>query len=97
MNGVFWLKRRVNENMEKGEISFKVVNGKIPKIEARRQSRYEQVIKGLMENPNKVVQVWGASASGLRNAIKRKFPNGESAKFVVAERKRRLFAMYKPN
>jgi hypothetical protein len=93
----FWLKRRVNENMEKGEISFKVVNGKIPKIEARRQSRYEQVIKGLMENPNKVIQVWGASASGLRNAIKRKFPNGESAKFIVAERKRRLFAMYKPN
>jgi hypothetical protein len=83
--------------MEKGEISFKVVNGRIPKIEARRQSRYEPVIKALLENPNKVIQVWGASASGLRNAIKRKFNGEQSAKFIVAERKRRLFAMYKPN
>ena len=83
--------------MEKGEISFKVLNGRIPKIEQRRNSRYEQVIKALLENPNKVIQVFGGSASGLRNAIKRKF-NGEQAnKFIVAERKRRLFAMYKPN
>jgi hypothetical protein len=83
--------------MEKGEITFKVVNGKIPKIEARRQSRYEQVIKALLENPDKVIQVWGASASGLRNAIKRKFNGEQSNKFIVAERKRRLYAVYKPN
>jgi len=87
-----------NGNGEK-EVRFKVFEDldDIPEIiRPKRESRYLPVIKAMLENPKKLVQVWGASASGLRNAIEREFPE-ESYKFTVAERKRRLYAVYNPD
>jgi len=74
-------------------VEFKIVNGRIPKIQAKRGSRYSAVIESMISHPKKVHRVKGGSASGLRNAIKRM--NGDKAdKFVVAERKGKLYAVY---
>jgi hypothetical protein len=85
--------------MENG-IRFAFV-GSIPKKTLEKDSKYDAVIKALMENPDTPIEIkkrqgngLKVSASGLRNAIKREF--GENAwQVVVVERKKRaIYVVY---
>ncbi|MEM2355486.1 MAG: hypothetical protein QXO00_04115 [Candidatus Bathyarchaeia archaeon] len=82
--------------MEKSaKVTFQMINGRIPKRKIEnRGSIYDELILALISNPRKVFLVNGGSASGLKNAIRRR-NGGDASKFVVAERKGKLYAMFK--
>jgi len=75
---------------ENSEISFRILkNSGIPAIvRPKRESRYQSLIKALMENPNVPIEFWNGSTSGLRNAVKRELPPEIALQMVIVERKR---------
>jgi hypothetical protein len=76
------------------EIVFRIVK-RIPKKTYNKSSIYDPVIKALLENPNQIIELETGSASGLRNALRRRF-NGDE-KVEVKERKGSIYVIYKPN
>ena len=82
--------KRVNGNGN-DEIKFRVLQDleDIPEIiRPKRDSRYQTLIKAILEHPNTPIEFWNGSVSGLRNAIKRELPPDVAVQIVVAERRK---------
>ena len=83
-----------NNGKEAREIIFRVLeSSRIPKKTFNRKSRYEPIVRALVENQGRVIEIKGASSSGLKRAIEKYLGKG---KVTVAERKGKIYALYTP-